>query len=84
MPPPQYGDHLLGGDDHHDEQDPTTHIMNHSRVGGDMLAAVTLPKVVGVIGGMGPMATSDFMAKVVEETEAPDDQCHMPMMVMQW
>lgn len=38
-------------------------------------------KVVGVLGGMGPDATIDFMAKVVAGTPANADQDHVRMLV---
>ncbi len=38
-------------------------------------------KVIGVIGGMGPDATIDFMARVVERTPAEVDQDHVRMLV---
>jgi aspartate racemase len=37
--------------------------------------------MLGVLGGMGPMATVDFMAKVVRNTPASCDQDHVPMVV---
>lgn len=37
--------------------------------------------VVGVLGGMGPLATIDFMRKVLEATPAARDQDHVPMLV---
>jgi aspartate racemase len=37
--------------------------------------------VVGVLGGMGPLATVDFMRKVVQATPAERDQEHVPMVV---
>lgn len=37
--------------------------------------------MLGVLGGMGPMATVDFMAKVVRHTPAARDQDHIPMVV---
>ena len=37
--------------------------------------------VVGVLGGMGPLATVDFMTKVIELTPASCDQEHIPMIV---
>lgn len=40
-------------------------------------------KLVGVIGGMGPDATVDFMSKVVEYTPASSDQDHIRMLVDQ-
>ncbi len=38
-------------------------------------------KNLGVIGGLGPMATAYFMQLVVEMTDAKIDQEHIPMMV---
>jgi len=37
--------------------------------------------VVGVLGGMGPLATIDFMSKVLRATPAETDQQHVPMVV---
>jgi aspartate racemase len=37
--------------------------------------------VVGVLGGMGPLATIDFMRKVLDATPAARDQDHVPMIV---
>jgi aspartate racemase len=37
--------------------------------------------VIGVLGGMGPLATIDFMQKVYEQTPATTDQEHLPMLV---
>ena len=36
---------------------------------------------LGVIGGMGPMATATFMQILIEKTEASCDQEHLPMVV---
>tara|TARA_R110002096_G_scaffold358762_2_gene551850 strand:+ start:53 stop:760 length:708 start_codon:yes stop_codon:yes gene_type:complete len=38
-------------------------------------------KVAGVIGGMGPAATVDFMSRVLAATPAGDDQQHVRMLV---
>jgi len=38
-------------------------------------------KVVGVLGGMGPDATVDFMRKVIAMTPASEDQDHIRMLV---
>jgi aspartate racemase len=38
-------------------------------------------KLVGVIGGMGPDATVDFMSRVLRETPAKTDQDHVRMIV---
>jgi len=40
-----------------------------------------LQNVVGVLGGMGPDATVDFMAKVIALTDADCDQDHVRMLV---
>ncbi len=40
-------------------------------------------KIVGVIGGMGPDATVDFMARVIAATPAEKDQDHIHMIVDQ-
>lgn len=37
--------------------------------------------VVGILGGMGPLATIDFMRKVLDATPAARDQDHVPMIV---
>ncbi|HEV8312857.1 MAG TPA: amino acid racemase [Burkholderiaceae bacterium] len=37
--------------------------------------------VVGVLGGMGPLATIDFMRKMLQATPAATDQEHVPMVV---
>jgi aspartate racemase len=37
--------------------------------------------VVGVLGGMGPLATIDFMRKMLGATQAATDQDHVPMVV---
>ena len=36
---------------------------------------------LGIIGGMGPMATAAFMEKIIKNTKADTDQEHMPMIV---
>lgn len=38
-------------------------------------------KVAGVIGGMGPAATVDFMSRVLAATPAGDDQQHVRMLI---
>ena len=37
--------------------------------------------MLGVLGGMGPLATVDFLTKLVAATEAKIDQQHMPMVI---
>ena len=37
--------------------------------------------LVGVLGGMGPLATIDFMHKVIAATDATRDQDHVPLLV---
>ncbi len=36
-------------------------------------------RVLGVLGGMGPLATVDFLKKLIEETPATRDQDHIPV-----
>jgi aspartate racemase len=38
-------------------------------------------EVLGILGGMGPLATLDFMRKVLDATPAARDQDHVPMIV---
>jgi aspartate racemase len=38
-------------------------------------------RIVGVLGGMGPLATVDFMRKVIAVTPAERDQDHVPLVV---
>jgi aspartate racemase len=38
-------------------------------------------RLVGVLGGMGPLATVDFMQKVIEATPAARDQDHIPLLI---
>ena len=40
-----------------------------------------MAKTVGVLGGLGPDATVDFMSRVIELTPADKDQDHIPMIV---
>lgn len=42
---------------------------------------MTGDRLVGVIGGMGPEATVDFMARVINATPAKNDQDHIRMLV---
>lgn len=37
--------------------------------------------MLGVLGGMGPLATVDFLHKLIEETPAQRDQDHVPVVV---
>jgi aspartate racemase len=37
--------------------------------------------LVGVLGGMGPLATIDFMRKMLDATQAATDQDHVPVVV---
>lgn len=38
--------------------------------------------MLGVIGGMGPAATADFFAKLIEETPADGDDDHIPTLIV--
>jgi aspartate racemase len=37
--------------------------------------------MIGVLGGMGPLATADFYAKVIAQTPAARDQDHVPLVI---
>lgn len=37
--------------------------------------------MIGVLGGMGPLATADFFRKVISETPAKDDADHVPLLI---
>lgn len=37
-------------------------------------------RIVGVLGGMGPLATADFLRKLTEATPAERDQDHLPVL----
>ncbi len=37
--------------------------------------------MIGVLGGMGPLATVDFFSKVISETPAQGDADHVPMLI---
>ena len=41
-----------------------------------------MKQAVGVIGGVGPMATVYYMQRVIEMTKADSDQEHINMLVM--
>ena len=38
-------------------------------------------ELLGVLGGMGPMATADFFRKLIEETPAQHDDDHVPVVI---
>lgn len=38
-------------------------------------------KTIGIIGGMGPLATVDIMTKIIRCTDAASDQEHIPLLV---
>ena len=42
------------------------------------MAATSSFRAVGVLGGMGPLATVDYLKKIIEETPANCDQDHVP------
>lgn len=39
------------------------------------------PRLIGILGGMGPLACADLMRKIILETPAARDQDHVPMVV---
>lgn len=46
-------------------------------------ASIASRRLAGVLGGMGPMATVDFLAKVIALTPASRDQDHIPLLAYQ-
>jgi len=40
-----------------------------------------MKRTVGILGGMGPMATADFLQKLISQTKAECDQEHIPLIV---
>ena len=38
-------------------------------------------KIIGVIGGMGPIATSHYMELIIRMTDAETDQEHLDMII---
>ena len=38
-------------------------------------------KRVGIIGGMGPLASADLYMKIIEETAAGSDQENIPLVI---
>jgi aspartate racemase len=38
-------------------------------------------RLVGILGGMGPLATADFYQKIITETRAEFDQEHLPVII---
>jgi aspartate racemase len=42
---------------------------------------ITAPRIIGIIGGMGPAATVDLMQKIVAATPVERDQDHIPLIV---
>jgi aspartate racemase len=40
-----------------------------------------MARLLGVLGGMGPMATADFFRKLIEETPADVDEQHVPVVI---
>ena len=40
-----------------------------------------MARLLGVLGGMGPMATADFFRKLIEETPAEHDEQHVPVVI---
>ena len=44
-------------------------------------ASLTDTTMLGVLGGMGPLATADFYAKLIAQTPASRDQEHVPVII---
>lgn len=39
-------------------------------------------KMIGIVGGMGPYATVDLVQKILDQTNANDDQSYLPMAIL--
>lgn len=37
--------------------------------------------MIGILGGMGPLATADFFSKVIAATPAANDEAHVPLLI---
>jgi aspartate racemase len=53
---------------------------SHPSDGGSRGQSTARP-LLGVLGGMGPLATVDFLTKLIEETPAQGDSDHVPVLV---
>ncbi|OXY82917.1 aspartate/glutamate racemase family protein [Oceanimonas doudoroffii] len=40
-----------------------------------------MSSLIGILGGMGPLATVDFVTKIIHQTPASRDQDHLPLLV---
>ncbi len=40
-----------------------------------------MSSLIGILGGMGPLATVDFVTKIINQTPATRDQDHLPLLV---
>ena len=45
------------------------------------LILMATPKMIGVLGGMGPAATADFYQKIIRATPAKADQDHLKVLI---
>jgi aspartate racemase len=50
-------------------------------IGTGVERAANVPAMIGILGGMGPAATVDFLGKLVAATQALCDQQHVPVVV---
>ena len=42
------------------------------------------PAIIGIVGGVGPLAGLDLQAKIVAQTIAGRDQDHLPVVSLSW
>jgi len=64
------------------------HILNSNQIYADFAVSFAAqqkkpPFKIGVVGGVGPAATTDFMSKIISKTSATRDQDHIKMLVEQ-
>ena len=48
------------------------------------LPAAGAPAMIGIVGGVGPLAGLDLQAKIVAQTAAGRDQEHLPVLSLSW
>lgn len=47
-----------------------------------MSASEFVPRTLGIVGGMGPAASTDFMSRIIDLTPAVRDQDHIPVVLV--
>lgn len=58
-----------------------THPLTPPVKGGGNGKVISMSKIVGILGGMGPLATADLFTKIVQSTPAKVDQDHLRIII---